>query len=97
MNLAEDQGIFFADFGTPAVIKRPGLPDQTVQVLFDLNSIDQSGLLTDKPQITIPESCLTDMDLKTATITVIGKYPEARIMKPLPDGSGLTVAGLARI
>lgn len=96
MNLADDLNIFFTDFGTPAVITQPELPDKPVTVLFDLNSMDQAGILTDKPQISIPDSDLAGLDLRLATITVTGKFPAARMTKPLPDGSGLTTLLLTR-
>ena len=85
------------DSGTAAVIKQSGHADKPVRVVFDQNSTDQLGMLTDKPQVAIPDSDLVGVDLKTASITVTGKFPASRITKPLPDGSGWTTALLTRI
>lgn len=83
-------------FGVPAVISQPGQPDKPVTVIFDQTGYVEQGIITDKPQIAIPEPDLTGLDLKYTTITVTGKYPEARILKPLPDGAGWIVATLTK-
>lgn len=86
-----------ARFGTPAVITQPGEPDRSDNVIFDLYSMGEMGVLTDKPQITVRDSFIDGVDLKSAAITVTGKYPEARMSKPLPDGGGFTILLLTRI
>ena len=97
MNFEADNNIFFSDFGIPAVIQQPGQPDKPVTIIFALNSLDTMGVLTDKPQIVIADADLIDLDLKTGSITVTGKYPAARITKPLPDGFGIITAFLIKI
>ena len=84
-------------FGTPAVIAQPGQPDKPVTVIFDLTGYVEQGIITDKPQMSIPAADLVGIDTKAATITVTGKYPEARIIKPLPDGSGWITATLTKL
>ncbi len=94
MDLTAGLDIFFADFGLSAVISQPGQPDKPVQVLFDLHSLGEMGVITDKPQITIKDSDLAGVDVKSATITI--NNTGYRMVKPLPDGAGLTIAGLQR-
>ncbi len=94
MNLVPDLDKFFADFGISAVISETGKADKTITVLFDRNSLSDIGVITDKPQITIKESDLTGVDTEGATIAVAGET--WRLIKPLPDGSGLVIASLKR-
>lgn len=96
MSLPDDSNIVFLDSGVDAVIKQTGHPDKPVVVLFDLYGGVEMGIMSEKPQITIMDSDLSGIDLKAVTITVTGKYPPAKIVKPLPDGSGVTVAHLQK-
>lgn len=96
MNLLDDLNTFFADLGVPAIITPSGRPSWPLTVLFDLNSMDQMGCQTDKPQIIIQDSDLARINLTTDRITVVGKYPAAKMTKPDPDGAGLTTLLLTR-
>jgi hypothetical protein len=93
---SSDLSAFMAAFGVPAVLSPPGHVGRPVMVIFDLNSMDQMGCLTDKPQITIRETDLASIDHTTAIITVVGKYPPARMTKSTPDGTGFTKFLLTR-
>ncbi len=97
MDIFSDTAVFFSSFGGPAVITQPGQPDKPVTVIMDLTGYVEQGIITDKPQLTIQTGDLDGVDLKTAAITVTGRFPAARIHKPLPDGYGITVAMLTRI
>ena len=94
MDLINDLDIFFADFGLAAIISQLGNPDKPTQVLFDLQSVGEMGALTDKPQVTIKDSDLDGVDIKSATITI--RNTSYRMVRPLADGMGLTVVTLAR-
>lgn len=97
MDQSSDLKILFIDDGVPAVISQSGKTDRPTTVLFNLNSLDLTGVQTDKPGIVIPTEDLDGFDLKLAAITVIGKYPVARMTKPDSDGDGLTTALLQRV
>lgn len=94
MNLVPDLDKFFADFGVSAVVSETGKADKTITVLFDRNSLSDIGVITDKPQTTIKESDLAGVDIEGATIAVAGET--WRLIKPLPDGTGLIISGLKR-
>lgn len=83
-------------FGSPAVISQPGHPDKPVTVIFNLNSMDSMGVMTDKPQCAIYDTDLVGTDLKAATITVTGKFPAAKMARPMPDGAGMTTVLLTK-
>jgi hypothetical protein len=83
-------------FAVAAVITEPGHADKPVSVVFDLNPTDIMGVISDKPQIIIKDADLIGVDRKTATITVTGKYPAARMTKPEADGTGWSITTLTR-
>lgn len=95
MNFLMDSDLLFLDAGIPATIKELHKADKPVTVLFDLLSLAEAGILTDKPQATLKESDLTGTDIKAATITV--SSIEYQMIKPLPDGAGLVIVGLKRV
>lgn len=95
MSFATDFNIVFDDFGISATISELNKADKQVKVLFDLQSLGDMGILTDKPQATLKESDLAGVDLKYTTITI--NNITYRLIKPLPDGMGLIIAGLARV
>lgn len=82
-------------FGIPATISDAFTPAAATKVVFDNNSFDSMGVLTDKPQITLMTTDLAGLDLKTTVLTI--NSTDYRILKPLPDGYGLSTATLARI
>jgi hypothetical protein len=92
---AEINNLMFSDFGTPAVISQPGQSDKPVAVIFDAQSFNEMGVLTDKPQASIDSTDLTAVDMKSAVIAAAGET--YRMTKPLPDGHGLTTVNLTRI
>ena len=94
IDLTTDLDIFFADFGVAATITETAKADKAVTVLFDQAGFVENGVMTDKPQATLKETDLTGTDTKIARITISGT--EYQMIKPLPDGAGLVVAGLKR-
>jgi hypothetical protein len=91
---AADISAILAACGVPALISEADKDDKTVQVIFDRNSLNEMGVLTDKPQITIAAADLDGVDIPAATITVSGET--WRLLRPLNDGAGLIIAGLQR-
>lgn len=95
MSFATDFNIVFDDFGISATISELNKADRQVQIIFDQQSLNDMGILTDKPQATLKASDLAGVDLKYTTITI--NNIAYRLIKPLPDGMGLIIAGLARV
>ena len=89
-----DLDMLFSFDAKDAVISESGLTDRPCQILFDSNSVDNSGVLTDKPALTIKTADLEGFTRSKAVITVNGTG--YTMIKPLDDGAGLTVAGLKR-
>jgi len=87
-----DIDILFTIDGVAAVISETGKTSVETVILFDRNSVDQTGTITDKPQITLPTADLEGFTRSKATISIAGTTYS--FMKPLDDGAGLTVAGL---
>jgi hypothetical protein len=71
------------------------LNSTSVKVKYRPNSLNEMGVLTDRPQATMKASLLASVNLKTATLTVAGET--FRMVKPLPDGTGFVIVGLTRI
>jgi len=94
VNLNDDLDIYLADFGISATIKETAKADKIVKTLFDQTGYVEMGMLTDKPQATLKDSDLAGTDTKAATITINGTVYE--LIKPQPDGAGLTTFGLKR-
>jgi hypothetical protein len=90
-----DAAVFMDIFGIPAVISDSALHKKDTRAVFDINSIDSIGVITDKPQVSILTADLAEFDIKNTVLTV--RDTEYRILKPLPDGYGLSLATLARI
>jgi hypothetical protein len=93
--LIDDLDILLDAFGIPATLSDGVHPAKPLRVILDSNSINELGVITDKPQITIKEADLLELDMKNTTITV--NDTNYRILKPFSDGSGLVVAGITRI
>jgi hypothetical protein len=87
--------LLFSDFGTPAVIAQPGHEDSAVTVLFDSQSLNDMGVLTDKPIASLDDAIIAGVDIKSAVITISGV--DYRMTRPLADGYGLTTVNLTRI
>ena len=89
----------FSDSDINAILSATGtsalLNGQSCRIEYRLNSLDQMGVLTDRPQATFKASDLTGLDLKTATLFVAGET--FRLTKPQPDGSGFTSVLLTRV
>lgn len=94
LDLSLDLDVFFLDLGVAAVISEFGITSRPVSILFDQNSIDNMGALTDKPAITVKTSDLEGFTRSKLIITINGAG--YNMIKPLDDGAGLTVAGLKR-
>lgn len=81
-------------FGRPGVIKSPGHADNPVTVIFDQNSLNEMGVLTDKPQASINMTDLAAADVKASTITINSVV--YKMSRPMPDGSGMATVLLTR-
>ena len=81
--------------GIPASLIEAGSTSKAIKVVFDNSSIDSMGILTDKPQVSLMTSDLDGRDLKNTVLTIKGT--DYRILKPLGDGYGLSLATLTRI
>lgn len=91
---ASDIAGILSGVGESATIAQTGKTSSTVTVLYESASLNEMGVLTDRPQVTLAESALTGFDPTLATITVGGTT--WALMKPFPDGSGFITCGLKR-
>lgn len=82
-------------FGVPATLSDGVHATKPIKVVFDKTSIDSIGVLTDKPQASLLTADLESIDLKNTVLTIDGTG--YRILKPLADGYGLSLASLTRI
>ena len=81
-------------FGIPATLSDGVHTTKPIKVVFDSTSIDSIGVLTDKPQVSLLTTDLENIDLKNTVLTI--NDTGYRILKPLTDGYGLSLATLAR-
>lgn len=65
-----------------------------IQVKFRRTSLNESGMLTDRPTAMMKSSSIVGVDLKTATLAVMGET--YRMTKPFPDDTGMTTVQLIR-
>lgn len=91
---ASDIAGILAGVGESATIAQSGKTSAVVTVLYESASLNEMGVLTDRPQVTLAESALTGFDATLATITVAGAT--WALMKPLADGAGFVTCGLRR-
>lgn len=100
---ADDIAAFLDAVGEAATITEPGTagPPVVADVVTELTvdysstSLNEMGMLTDRPQATMPGSVLVGKNLKTAMITVSGS--NWRMTNPLYDESGFVSVYLSRV
>lgn len=86
------QTIFRTLSNVDVAVEFEGVPVLTVRGIFDKTGLVEMGVITDAPQLTLLDSDLALIDTKAHRVVISGvRY---RIVKPLPDGSGLTICGL---
>lgn len=88
--------------GQTATLTEPGtagppiVADKTTALLvkFSNKSLNELGMLTDKPQVMLDATSMTGVNLKTATLTVSGTT--YRMMNPMLDDGGFITLLLQR-